>query len=119
MLNANWITKNQNNRLYQIPVPIIGLTGGIACGKSTVAGLFRQHNISVIDADLLVKNIYKKSETIEFIKNSFPTAMDDNLISFVKLRELVFNHPEIKLELEQFIYNRLPIEFKKTFRHFC
>lgn len=116
MLNKKWITKNQNTRLYQIPVPIVGLTGGIASGKSTVAELFRQHNISVIDADQLVKNIYKKNETVEFIKSNFPSVMENNKIIFSKLRELAFNNPAIKTKLEAFIYSHLPEEFIQVFK---
>lgn len=34
---------------------IVGLTGGIACGKSTVTSQFKLYGIPVIDADLLAK----------------------------------------------------------------
>lgn len=36
---------------------IIGLTGGIASGKSTVSNMFRQKNITVIDADQIAKEV--------------------------------------------------------------
>jgi dephospho-CoA kinase len=115
MLNTKWITKNQNNRLYNVHIPIIGLTGGIASGKSTIAELLREHNISVIDADKLVKSIYKNNETIEFIKKNFPESIEDNSIIFPRLRELAFNNPEVKNKLENFIYSYLPSEFAKAF----
>jgi dephospho-CoA kinase len=37
--------------------PVYGLTGGIACGKSTVAAMFREHGVGVVDADLVAREI--------------------------------------------------------------
>lgn len=34
---------------------IVGLTGGIASGKSTVSNLFKEHGIPVVDADLVAR----------------------------------------------------------------
>ena len=48
------------DRLYQTKIPVVGLTGGIATGKSTVSAILRSEGISVIDADLLVKDIYSR-----------------------------------------------------------
>ena len=68
------------NRLYQCPVPIIGLTGGIACGKSTVNKLFLTHHIDLIDADQLVKEIYQEHDSFLFIKkNCLPKILPDKM----------------------------------------
>ncbi|XP_047336287.1 dephospho-CoA kinase-like [Impatiens glandulifera] len=39
---------------------IVGLTGGIASGKSTVSNLFKSHGIPVVDADLVARDVLKK-----------------------------------------------------------
>ncbi|XP_050237148.2 dephospho-CoA kinase [Mercurialis annua] len=39
---------------------IVGLTGGIASGKTTVSNLFKSHGISVVDADLVARDVLKK-----------------------------------------------------------
>jgi dephospho-CoA kinase len=39
---------------------IVGLTGGIASGKSTVSNLFKANDIPVIDADLVARDVLKK-----------------------------------------------------------
>nr|GMD13044.1 dephospho-CoA kinase isoform X1 [Ipomoea batatas] len=39
---------------------IVGLTGGIASGKSTVSNLFKSRGIPVVDADIVARNVLKK-----------------------------------------------------------
>lgn len=39
---------------------IIGLTGGIASGKSTVSNLFKMNGIPVVDADVVARDVLKK-----------------------------------------------------------
>jgi dephospho-CoA kinase len=117
-IKNKWITKDQSTRLYSIPVPIIGLTGGIATGKSTVANLFRLENTPVIDADQLVKGIYRKEESVNFIKNNFPEAIEDNSINFKILREVAFKTPENQHLIEQFIYAQMPKAFTEAFQSF-
>jgi dephospho-CoA kinase len=117
-LKTELIKFQKEQRLYQIPVPIIGLTGGIGTGKSTVAELFRKKNIPVIDADKLVKNIYKLAETKDFIYKNFPKTITDGEIEFKKLREIVFINQEVKKTLEDYIYAHMPEEFKKAYATF-
>ena len=45
---------------------VIGLTGGIACGKSTVVEIFKKlgnDSISVIDCDKIVDNLYRNDQS--------------------------------------------------------
>jgi dephospho-CoA kinase len=42
----------------------VGLTGGIACGKSTVAGMFAEVGARVIDADAIVHELYRPGEAV-------------------------------------------------------
>ncbi|KAM0990398.1 hypothetical protein ACFX2C_008921 [Malus domestica] len=39
---------------------IVGLTGGIASGKSTFLNLFKEHGIPIVDADLVARDVLKK-----------------------------------------------------------
>ncbi|MBY0416333.1 MAG: dephospho-CoA kinase, partial [Bdellovibrionales bacterium] len=115
-LNNQWITKDPTTRLYQIPVPIVGLTGGIATGKTTIAEMFRAEGIPVIDADKLVKGIYQKKESFNFISLHFLEAIIDNTIHFKTLRELAFKTPENQTKLENFIYAQMPEAFLEAYK---
>lgn len=49
----------------------VGLTGGIACGKSTVAGMFAELGAHIVDADAIVHELYRPGEEVyqELIKH--------------------------------------------------
>jgi dephospho-CoA kinase len=115
-LKSKWITKDPTSRLYQLNVPIIGLTGGIATGKSTVAKILREKNFPIIDADQLVKNVYKRVEVIQFIRTNFPAAIIDDQINFKVLRQIAFSDEESIQKIENKIYQYLPEEFQLSFK---
>jgi dephospho-CoA kinase len=110
--------KKASDRLYNIPVPVVALTGGIACGKSTVAKMFIEKKIALISADELVKQIYQEVEAFEFIKRVAPLAIVHGKIDFSVLRSAVFSNHNLQLEIEEFIYKRLPEKFLEAFAKF-
>lgn len=111
VLNPKWIKLEALKRLYQIDIPIIGLTGGIATGKTSFAHLLRAKNIHVIDADGLIKSLYKRNDVLDFITQHVPLAMDGRNVNFKHLREHVFGHEGLKTKLEQFLYTHMPLAF--------
>jgi dephospho-CoA kinase len=102
----------KEQRLYQLEVPVIGLTGGIASGKSTVGLILQEKGFPLINADHLVKEIYALPETLDFISKEIPDAIKEGSIQFPTLRQKVFLNPDIKLKVENFIYARLENVFK-------
>jgi dephospho-CoA kinase len=110
-LKQKYITLDERTRLYGLSLPIIGLTGGIASGKSTVSNLLKDKGFNIIDADALIHEIYRERETIAFIQNISPESIDDGLINFTKLREAFFSNKETKSNIEQFLYKKLPSLF--------
>lgn len=56
---------------------IIGLMGGIASGKSTVAALLRESGCAVIDADEIAKRVLQKVEVKQQLKGMFGTGIFD------------------------------------------
>lgn len=113
-LKQKFISKNKDNRLYQLDLPIIGLTGGISTGKSTVAEILKSHGFPLLSADQLVKKIYSTEESLDFIKKNFPSAIDNGHINFKKLREIVFFDQKAKIKIETYIYSKLPNVFLQS-----
>jgi dephospho-CoA kinase len=113
-LKSKFIKLTNESRLYNLEVPIIGLTGGIATGKSTVSKILEEKGLAIICADLLVRSVYKTAESKEFIKNEFPKAIQNEEINFSLLREIAFSDKANKEKLEQYIYSHLPNEFLKA-----
>ena len=70
---------------------IIGLTGGIGSGKSAAGNIFRQHGITVIDADQASREVFEKDPTRLVTKavygmlpkNKLGSALNRNLRVFV------------------------------------
>jgi dephospho-CoA kinase len=78
---------------------IIGLTGGIGSGKTTIANYFQSFGIPVYIADDEARKIMQSSEIIAAIKNAFGNAIFENdILNREKLAEIVFSNPE-KLEV--------------------
>lgn len=48
---------------------VIGLTGGIASGKSTVSQMIKEKGIRVVDADIIAKEAVSKGSSLPFIKS--------------------------------------------------
>ncbi len=72
---------------------IIGLTGGIASGKSTVATVLRQRGAPVIDADLVAREVVQPdSELLEEIISTFgpQVRMEDGTLNRRVLGDIVF-----------------------------
>ncbi|EOB9209042.1 TPA: dephospho-CoA kinase [Staphylococcus aureus] len=86
---------------------VIGLTGGIASGKSTVSELLSVFGFKVVDADKAAREAVKKgSEGLAQVREVFgDEAIDENgEMNRRYMGDLVFNHPEKRLELNAIIH---------------
>jgi len=114
-LKQEYISKDSSSRLHNLDAPIIGLTGGIATGKSTAASKLENQGILVINADHLVKSIYATEEMVHFVKQKYPDVICEESIDFKKLRQLAFSDLEVRTALETEIYAKLPAAFLEEY----
>ena len=72
----------------------VGLTGGVACGKSTVAKMFAALGTEIIDADKIVHELYRKGQPVyQEILNHFGAGIltADGEIDRLRLAAVVFD----------------------------
>jgi dephospho-CoA kinase len=89
---------------------VIGLTGGIGSGKSTVAGIFRQLGIPVIDADALARAVVAPGQPAleEIIAVFGPDSVDaSGGLARNRMRKLVFSDPALRHRLEAILHPKI------------
>lgn len=92
---------------------IIGLTGGIGSGKTTIAKHIEQLGIPVYIADLEAKKIIETEVVISKIIDAFgENILENNKIDRTKLSKLVFENPEKLKTLNAIIHPEVAIHFK-------
>jgi dephospho-CoA kinase len=91
----------------------IGLTGGIGTGKSTLASLFADLGVPIIDADVLAHELTVPGSTaLQAIVDHFGAAIlkSDGTLDRSQLARLVFNNQSERLWLEQLLHPRIQKE---------
>jgi dephospho-CoA kinase len=86
---------------------IIGLTGGIACGKSTVAAMLAERGAFVVDADLIAREVVMPGEpALAEVAAVFGQAVirDDGTLDRRKLGGIVFADPDKRKRLEAILH---------------
>lgn len=86
---------------------IIGLTGGIACGKTTVAGLFHNFGAHVIDADSVGHRLLREDPSVKRkLAATFGASILDSRkeIDRSKLGRIVFDSPDQLQALSEIVH---------------
>jgi len=89
---------------------VIGLTGGIGSGKSTVAELFAKHGVPVIDTDVIARELVEPGEpALAEIAAAFGEGLVDSRGSLdrERLRNIVFGDSEQRQRLEAILHPRI------------
>jgi len=94
---------------------VIGLTGSIGMGKSTVAARLRALGIAVCDADAEVHKLYEGA-AVAPIEAAFPGTTADGKVDRQKLADALLDRPDRFKRLEAIVHP-LVVEAERTFLH--
>ncbi len=94
---------------------IIGLTGGIGSGKSTICKLFTDLGVPVIDADIIARQVVAPDQpALGQIKKAFGEAVitKTGQLDRSKLRSIVFDNPTKRKQLEAILHPAIQAEMQ-------
>lgn len=89
---------------------VVGLTGGIASGKTTIINFLKKKKFATHESDSVVKSVYSRP-TLKFInylkKISFKNILNGRKINKDLIREEIFNNLKKKKLLEEYIHKEV------------
>ena len=93
---------------------IVGLTGGIGAGKSTIAKVFQALSVPVFNSDREAKKcISHDVEVVNAIKKEFGNVYQNGELDKVKLAEIVFNDASALAQLNNIVHPKVAILFEE------
>ena len=98
--------------MIQSDIRIIGLTGGIATGKSTVANIIKEYGYKVIDADKIARDVVKKDKPAykKIVQNFGQEILsEDKSLNRKKLGGIIFRDELLRKKLNNIVH---PYVFK-------
>ena len=94
---------------------VLGLTGGIGSGKSTVAQYFKELGVPVYDSDREAKLLMTTDDEIreEMIRLFGPEAYEENVLNRSFISNKVFSDPDLLEKLNSIVHPRVRIHFRR------
>ena len=83
---------------------VIGLTGGIATGKSEVSKILLKQAIPVFDTDAAVHELYNNGEAAAQLRGICPQAINGKIVDRRVLSQLIIQNPELLNKIEAIIH---------------
>jgi len=116
-----------NQLTHTSPTFVIGVTGGIGSGKTTVCDLFHElFAIPVIDADIIAKDVVKKNQpALQAIVAEFGEDIltHSGELDRPKVKKLVFSHPAKRKILEKIVHpevrNEMRLQISRVNKSYC
>lgn len=94
----------------------MGLTGGIASGKTTVSNMFANLGVPVIDTDVIAREVVEPGQpAIDEIRQRFGDAVIDESGKLLRsaMRKLIFKDNQARADLEIILHPRISAEVRR------
>ena len=94
----------------------VGLTGGIASGKTTVANRFGELGVPVIDTDIIARQVVMPGEpALEQIRQHFGDSVftDSGELNRAAMRKVIFSDDDLRLTLENILHPLIGAETRR------
>lgn len=104
---------------------VIGLTGGIASGKTAITQLFAKRGAPILDTDEFAKALCQPGEGVfdAIVERYGNNILKDGLLDRAQLRNIIFNEPEEKQWLEALLHplirDKVKQEIQKIHFPYC
>jgi len=102
------VTLNDDQKRFKV-----GLTGGIASGKTTVANNFAEMGVPVIDTDIIARQLVGHGEpALGEIRERFGDSVFDESgeLNRIAMRKLIFSDQDLRIALENILHPRIGAE---------
>ena len=88
---------------------ILGLTGSIGCGKSSLSNILKENNIDIIDADIISRKIFEDKKLLNLVFEHFGDCIKNEDGSLIRkaLGNIVFNDDNRLIELNALTHPRI------------
>jgi dephospho-CoA kinase len=101
-------------------VIVIGLTGGIGSGKSTIAGRFAALGATVVDTDAIAHSLTGAGgDAIDVVREAFGANFigADGALDRIAMRDLVFEDPRARAKLESILHPAIRAAADRALAH--
>jgi dephospho-CoA kinase len=94
----------------------VGLTGGIASGKTTVANCFTEMGVPVIDTDVIARQVVRHGQpALQEIRQQFGDSVinESGDLDRLAMRKLIFSDDDLRIALENILHPRIGSETRR------
>ncbi len=98
---------------------LVGITGSIGCGKTTLAKIVKDLGYTVFDIDSWVRKLYFNKDFLSDLNKIFPNSVVKGVADKKYLRKIVFSDSNKLKKLENFIYPFLNKNIRKKINKYA
>lgn len=92
---------------------VLGLTGGIASGKSSVSNFFVELGAQIVDADIIAREVANDKRILREISKEFgENAIRNNSLDREYIAEIIFTNPEKRKKINEIMHPAILLKIK-------